>query len=210
MKKRNFLLFLCIFANLIAHAQETSFEKYLDAFVEIDNISNGNFLMSSELDPSYHKTFLPIAQSPCKSKDGTTWSGVAKWKSHGINVVYAVTYYDSPCDEEGYPWYDGYLVSYDKSGKIIDYILLTRYGDRYDYTLYGNISPTLISVCQATVEKSTLEAQKKWDKVPCELEFFNISMDKKGYFGKDITKPNESANLVWNKESNNFRIEYNQ
>lgn len=207
MKKRNFLLFVCLITNIIAYAQRTDFKEFLSHFYETANVSCEKTDYFAEIKAELHKKFLPIPLSPCSVEKTNDWRGAAKWETNDLIVVFAERYNDVACEEEGYPWMEKWLVSYDESGKVIDYILATKSSDRYFYEINGTISPTSISVKFANISKETMHNMPSDAKsIPCTIEFYDITMDNNGHFHRQKKQEDQKGLVVWNKGRNKFVI----
>ena len=207
MKKTYTILLACIFAHTIAYAQKVDFEEFLNDFYLLNNVTYESPRFFAELKDDLVRKFLPLPPPMC-SKDGLNdWRAASKWESDGLNVVYAERHINAPCDEEGYPWREGWFVSYDNSGNLIDYILGVKSGDRYIHEINGTLSPTRITVKIAAISKETMRNKHADAKsIPCVVEFFDVFMDGNGHFQKKKNHMDSKGHLVWNKGKHKFDI----
>ena len=208
MRKRYSLLFICLITSIFVHGQKPTFEVFLRQFKEIDNLSAGAFSCTADtcINPEQVDLYLPIPPSPCNLEKDKNWRGIAKWSSGNYIVVCVNTYYDRPCAEEGYPWFEDWFVSYDKEGHVIDQIQTIKVGDRYNCDFQGTISPLKISFTQAVTRIEDLDGRKDWDTIPCDVEFFDITMDESGHFNKTTTLKSRKGQNIWNKEYNGYDL----
>ena len=207
MKKTYTILLACIFAHTIAYAQKVDFEEFLNDFYLINNVSFENPRYFSEVKEDLVKKYLPLPLPMC-SKDGINdWRAASKWESNGMNIVFAERHVNMPCDEEGYPWREGWFVSYDNSGNLIDYILGVKSGERYVHEIKGTLSPMRITVKIAAISKETMRNKHADAKsIPCVVEFFDVFMDGNGHFHKKKNHMDSKGHLVWNKGKHKFDI----
>lgn len=209
MKKIYIILLVCIYTNICVFAQKVDFNEFLNNFYSTDCVSYEKPDYFAEIKEELSKRYLPIPLSPCSIEKLNDWRGAAKWQTDGMVVVIAERYNDVPCEEEGYPWMERWLVSYDHSGNLIDYILAVKSSDRYFYEIDGTISPTSISTISAAISKETLHNMPSdAESYPCSIEFYYITMDENGHFHKNKSCIDKNGLVIRNKVTNKFEIKF--
>ena len=154
------------------------------------------------------KKYLPLPLPLCSKGGINDWRGASKWEIDGINVVFADRHINAPCDEEAFPWKERWLISYDNSGNLIDYILAVKSGDRYFHEIYGTLLPTRISVKFAAISKETMRSKPSNAKsIPCIVEFYDVFMDGNGHFHKTKNHTDTKGQVVWNEGKQKFDIQ---
>ena len=207
MKKTYTILLACVLANTIAYAQEVDFDEFLNDFYLVNNVTYEKPRYFAEIKEGLVKKFLPLPLPICSKEKANDWRAASKWETDGMNVVFAERHINAPCDEEGCPWREGWLASYDNSGNLIDYILAVKSGDRYVHEIKGTLSPMRITVEFAAISKETMRNKHSDAKaIPCVVEFFDVFMDSNGHFHKTKNRMDAKGQLVWNKEKQKYDI----
>lgn len=196
--------------SILVHGQKTTFDHFLNQFRTINCFTAESLTCTADtvINQEQVEMYLPIPPSICNLEKDKNWRSTAKWSINNHIVVCVNTFYDRPCEEEGYPWFEDWLVSYDKDGHVIDYILTIKSGDRYYSDLNGTDFPTKISFIQATtlIEDLVNRKDDEWDVLPCDVEFFDITMDENGHFHKISTLRSRKGQKIWNKETNGYDL----
>ena len=183
------------------------FEEFLNDFYLVNNVTYEKPRYFAEIKEGLVKNFLPLPLPICSKEKANDWRAASKWETDGMNVVFAERHINAPCDEEGCPWREGWLVSYDNSGNLIDYILAVKSGDRYVHEIKGTLSPMRITVEFAAISKETMRNKHSDAKaIPCVVEFFDVFMDSNGHFHKTKNRMDAKGQLVWNKEKQKYDI----
>lgn len=184
MKK--FVIYLTFFALCISrlYAQETNeeFQTFLNKFPAGPDAFNMEELKGHEGLFPESQNFLPFDD---KTEAGF-WVSIGRWELNEKVVVLAQRYFFMPLKELA-PYDEAWLVSYDKTGKILDYSMIGKGGDWYRYKLKGSMSPKLdLLVYRATIFPY---AQEVLDVYPCLINISKLSMRTSG---------NISEQFVWN------------
>lgn len=201
--------------SVLVYGQKTTFDHFLNQFRTINCFTAESLTCTADtvINLEQVEMYLPIPPSACNLEKDKNWRSTAKWSTNNHIVVCVDTYYDRPCEEEGYPWFEDWLVSYDKEGHVIDYIQTIKCGDRYDFDIHGTDFPTKISFMQATTSIEDIDdliKKDNWDIIPCDVEFFDITIDENGHFHKKSTQRSRKCQKIKNRETNVYDFKFEE
>jgi hypothetical protein len=142
---------------------------------------------NAELGNEYGKFFPDSLNRKFKTQE-QSWGTCFRIKQDSIDVLFI--HGDCTGMYKGNPYSEGLVVTFDKSGRFIDYCPIARFGELWRVRIQGSSSPLVLTIKQRTVDGTEKPISK-----PLDVTYStNIYRVERG--GKIIKTPSDKENAL--------------